>query len=102
MPAFTLRDYTVASRPEQTFFADPALDRALAMIMTLGAELYVTRDHVHVLEALLVSKGVLEPDEVERYAPDPAAAEARSADRDAFVHALMANVQGHQVSKGVA
>ncbi len=42
------------SRPEQTFFADPAMDRAMGLIMTLAAELYVTRDHVRVLETVLV------------------------------------------------
>ena len=92
----------MTTRPEQTFFTDPAMDRALAMIMTLAAELYVTRDHAKVLEALLVEKGVLEPDEVEGYTPDGDAVRARDADRDAFVRALMASVQGRQASKGIA
>ena len=35
---------TRASRPEQTFFADPALDRAVGMIMALATEVWVMRD----------------------------------------------------------
>ena len=87
--------------PEQTFFTDPALDRAMGMIMTLAAELHVTRDHVRVLEALLVDKGVLEEGEVARFEP-PADLEAEwTLDRDAFIAALMENVQGRQASRGL-
>ena len=38
---------------EQTFFDDPALDIAVAMIMTLATELQVTRDRLRSLEVLL-------------------------------------------------
>ena len=31
-------------RPEQTFFPDPALDRAMGVIMALATEVYVMRD----------------------------------------------------------
>jgi hypothetical protein len=88
-------------RPEQTFFSDPSLDRAMGMIMTLAAELYVARDHVRVLESLLVEKGVLEATEVAQFAPSAEEQPAWDQDRDAFVSALMANVEGRQQSTGL-
>ena len=91
----------MTSRPEQTFFADPAMDRAMGLIMTLAAELYVARDHVRVLETILVEKGVIRPDEVEQFVPSPEQREQWEADRDHFVGALMQQIRGEQVSKGV-
>jgi hypothetical protein len=37
--------------PEQTFFAEPTIDRLLAVVMTLAAEVQMLRDRVHHLEA---------------------------------------------------
>ncbi|MBT6276563.1 MAG: hypothetical protein HOI95_20810 [Chromatiales bacterium] len=85
------------SRPEQTFFEDPAVDRAIGMIMVLAAELYVARDHNRVLESLLVDKGILDADEVARFVPNASQAAAWETERDAFVAALMANVEGRSV-----
>ena len=87
-------------RAEQTFFPDPALDRAMGMVMTLAAELYVARDRLRVLESVLVERGVLEPGELERFEVPPSQQAEWDADRDAFVKALMDNVRGVQVSKG--
>jgi len=88
-------------RAEQTFFEDPALDRALAMVMTLAAELYVTRDRLRVMEAVLVERGVLECDELERFEVPETERANWDADRDAFVKVIMESVRGTQVSKGV-
>lgn len=83
-----------AKRPDQTFFDDPAIDRLLGAVMTLAAELHVTRDHVRVLEKLLVDKGVLGADEVAAFTPDAATAAGWDAERDAFVANLMGALQG--------
>ncbi len=40
-----------AALPEQVFFADPALDRLLAVTLTLAAEVHILRDRVRALEA---------------------------------------------------
>lgn len=88
-------------RPEQTFFQDSSVDRAVGMVMTLAAELYVARDHVRVLETLLVEKGILEAGEVASFAPQPEAQAQWDSDRDAFVSALMENMRAEQVSKGM-
>ena len=59
-------------RPEQIFFNDEALDRAVGMIMTLSAELFVTRDRLTVLERVLTARGFLEFNELDDYQPDKA------------------------------
>jgi len=86
--------------PEQTFFADPAIDRVLGVAMTLAAEVWVLRDRVRALEALLVAGGQLVPGALDAYAPSADEAEAIAKDREAFTAALMENLLGRQVSKG--
>ncbi len=87
-------------RPEQTFFDDPALDRAVGMIMTLASELYVLRDRQRCVEKILAGKGMLEMAELDGYKPSADEAREIALDRDAFVASLMENVLGRQVSKG--
>ena len=67
-------------RPEQIFFHDEALDRAVGMIMTLSAELFVTRDRLTVLERVLTARGFLELNELDDYQPDSDAISADAAD----------------------
>ena len=45
-------------KPEQTFFADPALDRAFAVVMALAQEVWVLKDRVAAMEAQLAERGV--------------------------------------------
>ena len=97
-------DPTVADsfkpRPEQTFFEDPAIDRALGVIMALATEVYVMRDRQFALERLLATRGLLDAAELDA---EPAAADAAAAaaDREAFVTHLMSSVLGVQASKGM-
>jgi hypothetical protein len=86
-------------RPEQTFFADPALDRAFGVVMALATEVYVLRDRIAALEAQLAARGLLDRTALEAE-PSPEELAARAADRDAFVAHLMQHLLGHQVSKG--
>lgn len=86
-------------RPEQTFFADPALDRAFGVVMALATEVYVLRDRLAALESQLAQRGTLDPATLDA---EPSAEEraARSADRAAFVAHLMQNLVGEQVARG--
>lgn len=86
--------------PEQTFFADPALDRAVAMVMALAAELYVTKDRLRALEVLLEQHGALAAGALDGYVPSAAERARNAAERDAYVQALMDCVRGEQASKG--
>jgi hypothetical protein len=64
-------------RPQ--FFDDPAVERVLAITMAVVTELAVARERIDTLERVLHAKGLLAPDELERYVPDAAAQTARDA-----------------------
>lgn len=85
---------------EQTFFADPAIDRVMAFAFTLATENWVLRDRVSCLEALLVGKGVLKAGELDAFKPDDGVARAIDGDRNEYIHHLMNNLIGLQASKG--
>ena len=55
---------------EVTYFADPQLDRAVGLIFELAAEVHVTTQRLHALEAVLVDAGVLPTGSVDVYEPD--------------------------------
>jgi hypothetical protein len=81
--------------PEQTFFPDPALDRAFGVVMALAQEVWVLRDRMAAMEAQLAERGVLQVEKLnEEPAGDP------RAEREAFVAHLMQNLLGQQQSKG--
>jgi hypothetical protein len=84
-------------KPEQTFFEDPALDRAFAVVMALAQEVWVLKDRVAALEAQLADRGVLE---IEKLNQEPNHDE-RAAEREAFVRNLMQQLLGEQQSKGL-
>jgi hypothetical protein len=84
-----------APRPEQSFFADPAIDRVLAVTMALAAEVYLLRSRVRTLERAQRAAGVevlptLSKDE----------AEAERADAAAFVAHVLEPALGEQQARG--
>ena len=83
-------------KPEQTFFPDPALDRAFGVVMALAQEVWVLKDRVAALEAQLAERGGLD---ISRLNAEPVSDE-RAAEREAFVRNLMQNLLGVQQSKG--
>lgn len=83
--------------PEQTFFPDPALDRAFGVVMALAQEVWVLKDRVAALEAQLAARGALD---VAKLNEEPASDE-RAAEREAFVQHLMQNLLGVQQAKGI-
>ena len=82
--------------PEQTFFPDPALDRAFGVVMALAQEVWVLRDRVAAMEAQLAERGALD---VAKLNEEPRSDEG-NAERDAFVAHLMQNLMGVQQAKG--
>ena len=82
--------------PEQTFFPDPALDRAFGVVMALATEVWVLRDRLGAIEAQLAERGVLQLEALNR---EPARDE-RAAEREAFVAHLLQNLLGVQQAKG--
>ncbi len=85
---------------EQTFFADPAIDRLMGFVYSLSAEVYVLRDRLARLEGALVQTAAIGVDAVETFQRTPQQVAEAADDRDAFVAALMENVLGRQLSKG--
>jgi len=84
-------------KPEQTFFEDPALDRAFGVVMALAQEVWVLRDRLAAMEAQLAERGVLD---AARLSAEPERDE-RAAEREAFVAHLMQSLAGEQQSKGM-
>jgi hypothetical protein len=82
------RGVAPAPAPEPAFFDNPAIDNLIAVTLELGAELWVQRERMRVIEKLLAEKGVVTPDLIEQHQPsDEEAARAR-AERDAFVNRI--------------
>ncbi len=92
---------TAPARAEQTFFEDPALDRAFAVVMALATEVYVLRNRQRALERMLDEQGVVSRSDLDA-APGDAERAADSEDRNAFIQGLMVNLLGQQQSKGAA
>jgi hypothetical protein len=86
--------------PEQTFFKDPAIDRTVAMVMALAAELAVTKDRLRALEVLLEKSASLSPGALDSYQPSPSEAKALAAERQAMVQQLFDAAKGSQASLG--
>jgi hypothetical protein len=86
--------------PEQTFFSDPAIDRLLAMVMMLAAEVHVARDRMRSLEVQLEKAGVLAAGTLDGYRPDETELERLKLDREAFVAELMHCALGVEASLG--
>ena len=84
-------------KPEQTFFQDPALDRAFAVVMALAQEVWVLKDRVAAMEAQLAANGSLDTKALRE---EPLTDE-RAAEREAFVANLMQQLLGEQQSKGL-
>lgn len=87
-------------KPEQVFFKDPAIDRLLAMVMALAAELHTTKDRLATLEMLLEKTKTLTPGALDMFTPSAADAEKLKAEREAFVATLMECTLGREVSLG--
>ena len=76
--------------PDLTFFPDPNVDRVLAVVMELAAEMYVLRERVSTLERLLERSGTLLPSELDPYQPTDAERTQRLAERDALIARILA------------
>ena len=70
-----------SKRPQ--YFADPATDKLLAMVVTLMGERAVTRDRLDAVERLLDQHGLLARAAVEGYVPTESAAAERETRRAA-------------------
>ena len=94
-----LMETLLVDRPEQTFFDDPALERAFGVVMALATEVYVQRDRLRALERQLQDANVIKIDDLDQE-PSDAERQANARDREQFVEGLLINLLGKQPDKG--
>jgi len=73
---------------EQTFFADPAIDKIMATVLALAAELHIARTRQRALESILVNANLIAPEAVSTWQPDPAAQQDAAEDLAVMVRNL--------------
>ena len=74
---------------DPTYFADPAIDRVMGVVLAMATELYVTRDRLRALEQLLASSGHLDRAQLDAAPADDA---SRRKDAEDFVRGLLAPI----------
>lgn len=75
---------------EPRFFPDPDLDKVVAMVMDLCAQLHVERQHRLVLEEALARRALVSQEELEALAADPDVRSRSRAAVDQSLGALLA------------
>ena len=88
-----LMDTLLVDRPEQTFFDDPALDRAFGVVMALATEVYVQRDRLRALERQLQDANVINIDDLDQE-PGDVERQTNAIDQEEFVEGLSINLLG--------
>lgn len=92
-------DPVVGPQAEQTFFADPAIDRLMNIVFALTAEVHGLRDRLTVLEAMLEERGLIDPSAADTVVPDGPLASRLGADRSALVRHVLEGLPGRLASK---
>jgi len=92
-------DPVVGPDAEQTFFADPAIDRLLTMVFSLTAEVHVLRDRLALLESSLAGRGVLDAAQLDDAAPEGALEARLAAERAALVRHVFEGLPGRLASR---
>lgn len=82
----TVARYPKGKRPG--FYADPAMDEAMSMIMVLCSELFVLRERLDAFEAIAAEKGVMLGEEIDTFEPTQELAEKREARKQEFFDRL--------------
>jgi hypothetical protein len=75
------------------FFADADVDRLLAIVWAMAAELAVTRERLDTLERLLAARDVVARADIEGYRPDAVAATERGQMQLEYVARLLRVLQ---------
>lgn len=78
-------------RPE--YFGDPAVDQLLSVALALAGEVSVLRERLDTVERLLEAGGTLRRADIEGFAPDRAAGEARGLATKAYIARIMRGFQ---------
>jgi hypothetical protein len=75
------------------FFSDPAIDKVLNMVVTLGSEVWALRERLAAVEGIQERQGALAPGEVDGYEFTPEQEQKLAADRKEFIENLFRVLQ---------
>ncbi len=75
------------------FFSDPAIDKVLNMVVTLGSEVWALRERLAAVEGIQERQGALAPGEVDAYEFTPEQDQKLAADRKEFIENLFRVLQ---------
>jgi hypothetical protein len=76
-----------------TYFDNPAIDALFNICLELGSAVWVTRDRLRVLEAILAEQGIATDAAIEAYRMPPEAAEKAREERDEFIQRLFGGLK---------
>ena len=92
-------DPVVGPQAEQTFFADPAIDRLAGMVFALTAEVHVLRDRLALLEDALRQRGAADIAALDQAVPEGALEARIAAERTALVRHVLEGLPGRLASR---
>jgi hypothetical protein len=75
------------------FFADPAIDKVLNMVVVLGSEVWTLRERLAAMEALHVKRRQLKAGEIDAFEFDARDEERLAAERKEFIDSLFRVLQ---------
>lgn len=83
----------VAKGKRPRYFHDPAVDKLHAIVITLVAELSVTRDRLDALERMLEERDSISKADIDSYVPDANAEVERRQRREDYIRRVMRVVE---------
>lgn len=92
-----LRRTAKGKRPR--YFADPATDRLLGILMSLIGEVSVLRDRLDSVERLIEKGGLFKREDIDNFLPDEKAEAEREDTRRRYVARVMRVVQNEMEEK---
>jgi hypothetical protein len=92
-PAKPVKLARTAKGKRPRYFADPATDKLLNMVVNLLGELSVTRDRLDTVERLLEARGVVPLAEIEAYRPPRETEAARDERRAQMIQRVLRPVE---------
>ncbi len=76
------------SAASPTYFENKIIDSLMTITLELGSALWVTKDRLRVMEALLAEHGVVTAEKIDNYQSPPEAAAEALAERNLFIERL--------------
>lgn len=92
-----LRRTAKGKRP--LYFADPATDRLLGILMSLIGEVSVLRDRLDSVERLIEAGGLLKREDIDNFLPDAEAEAQREDTRRRYIARVMRVIQNEKEEK---